>query len=250
MSNIWYYAEDESERGPMTLAELASTLSRMSQPAAVLVWRPGFPAWQRADAIKEVAQLIFKPPPLRVKPPEDGRTKTTISAPRLQPQAEIPDLGPANVDVSNPNGIEGWLILLAIGQGLGLLRFFVSLGQYYAALDTSLIRRIPVTFFGEALMNICLAVLFVYTTSLFFRTSRRFPRFFIYQTVAGLLSVPASAIWAATTISVVTGQSLDDLMQRALGPREVGQTIAIGIIGTVWILYLSKSRRAANTFVD
>jgi hypothetical protein len=36
MSNVWYYAEGEMARGPLTLPELTSILSQVSQPNGVL----------------------------------------------------------------------------------------------------------------------------------------------------------------------------------------------------------------------
>jgi hypothetical protein len=51
-----------------------------------------------------------------------------------------------------------------------------------------------VAFVGEALMNVALAVLYVYTAILFFRTSRRFRRFFVYKVFAAVFSMPLSAV--------------------------------------------------------
>ena len=52
----------------------------------------------------------------------------------------------------------------------------------------------------------------------------------------------------AVAASMETGQSAGQLLQNALGPSEIGQTIAAAIIGSVWILYIFKSKRVANTF--
>jgi len=91
-------------------------------------------------------------------------------------------------------------------------------------------------------------VLSIYTAVLFFRKSKQFPRFFVYETLAAIFLVPLDAMWSAVAASMETGQSAEQLLQTALGPSEIGQTIAAAIIGSVWILYIFKSKRVANTF--
>jgi Protein of unknown function (DUF2569)/GYF domain 2 len=244
MSNVWYYAEGETSRGPMTLEELASVLSLVSQPNTVLVWRPGFESWQRAEDVKEVAASLFKPP-LKVEALRKPLQRISAATPHAYNTALAK---PKPISDPNLNGIGGWLVLMALGQIFGPLRFFVSVGQYYSSLDSSLFQKFPVAFVGEALMNVALAVLYVYTAILFFRTSRRFPRFFVYEVFAAVFSMPLSAVWVAVTIGMVTGQPVGHLFQSAFEPREVGQAIAAAIVGSIWILYLFKSKRVANTF--
>ena len=162
--------------------------------------------------------------------------QTTLSKPKLSTDPKL-------------TGIGGWLILVALGQIFGPIRFLVSIGQYYSTLDSNIIEKVPVTFAGEAVIYFFVLVLFINTTVLFFRKSKQFPRFFVYETLAAIFLVPLDAMWTAVAGSMESGQaSVGQLLQTVLGPSEIGQTIAAAIIGSVWILYIFKSKRVANTF--
>jgi YidC/Oxa1 family membrane protein insertase len=71
VSDIWYYGDREKSVGPLSLADLTKTLSRLANPKDVLVWRDGFEQWQKADTVPELVAFIFKPrqpPPLPLPP--------------------------------------------------------------------------------------------------------------------------------------------------------------------------------------
>jgi Protein of unknown function (DUF2569) len=170
----------------------------------------------------------------------------------VSPVSKTQGTDPGNPDPAvkpAPSGIGGWLILMAIGQVLGPLRFFTSVIQYYSSFGGGEFRQFPVTFVGEAFINCCLAILYVYTAVLFFRTSKRFPRFFVYEVVASVSLFFVNAFWVAATLSMSSGQAMGPILQRVLEPREIGQTIAAAIVGGIWIAYVFNSRRVANTFV-
>jgi hypothetical protein len=62
MSDVWYYAEGDKSVGPLTLSELKTILSRVSDARDVLVWRDGFSSWQTAKIVPELAPVVIKPP--------------------------------------------------------------------------------------------------------------------------------------------------------------------------------------------
>jgi hypothetical protein len=64
MTDLWYYAEGEQARGPLSLTELVPLLTRIPDPRRVMVWRQGFTDWKPLEQVREVAQEVFKPPPL------------------------------------------------------------------------------------------------------------------------------------------------------------------------------------------
>jgi Protein of unknown function (DUF2569) len=189
-----------------------------------------------------LAEFIDKPPPL----PQTSQPRKSGNS-QQQEQTTLSKSKQLNAD-PKLTGIGGWLILVALGQILGPIKFLVSIGQYYSTLDSNIIGKLPVTFAGEAVINFFVLVLSIYTAVLFFRKSRQFPRFFVYEILAAIFLVPLGAMWTAVAASMETGQSARQLLQTALGPSEIGQTIAAAIIGSVWILYIFKSKRVANTF--
>lgn len=62
---LWYYAEGSETLGPVTLAELIGILSGLSDARKVLVWHEGFDDWKTSDSVREIAEQLFRPPPLR-----------------------------------------------------------------------------------------------------------------------------------------------------------------------------------------
>jgi uncharacterized membrane protein YhaH (DUF805 family) len=69
MSGLWYYAEGNETRGPVALEELISVLSGLSDARKMLVWRDGFDDWKTSDSVREIAEQLFKPPPLKPRAP-------------------------------------------------------------------------------------------------------------------------------------------------------------------------------------
>jgi hypothetical protein len=202
--------------------------------------KPIFKGWERAGNVPELAEFIDKPPPLPQTSQKSGNSQQQEQTPLSKPKQLSTD--------PKLTGIGGWLILVALGQIFGPIKFLGSIGQNYSTLDSNIIRTLPVTFAGEAVINFFVLVLSIYTAVLFFRKSKQFPRFFVYQILAAIFLVPLDAMWTVVAASMETGQSAGQLLQTALGPSEIGQTIAAAIIGSVWILYIFKSKRVANTF--
>jgi hypothetical protein len=244
MTDLWYYAEGEKACGPLSIDELIPLLVRVSDPRRIMIWRHGFDDWKPVEQVREVAQQIFRPPPLRPGPPPIP----PISAPLVrEPVIDAEDAAHFKDVKPELTGIGGWLALIGFGQIIAVVRFLVSVGEYYSKIDGQLFEKFPTTMWGEALMNGAVLWLFVYTTSLFFRRSRYFPRFFIYQFVAATCMPIVELLWGAFTIAFTTGRPFVDLL--SIDPKDGGQIIAALIGAAIWIPYIRYSRRVANTFI-
>ena len=128
MSELWYYAEGGEPRGPLSLADLIGNLSQASDPEKVLVWRKGFENWRPLSAVSEVAGQMIRPPPLRPPPPPVVSPAEPPSKIH-EPVVSDDDVG-ALKDFKPPlSGIAGWLILIAIGQVVGVIKLLGSLAQ-------------------------------------------------------------------------------------------------------------------------
>ncbi|WP_426435902.1 DUF2569 domain-containing protein [Bradyrhizobium genosp. P] len=145
-------------------------------------------------------------------------------------------------------GLGGWLALIGFGQLAGILRFLVAIGEYYSSMDGQLFEKFPTTMWGEAVMNGAQFCLYAYTAALFFRRSRSFPRFFILQFVATICMPIVALLWAAFTIAFATGRTFVEFL--SFDAKDTGQLIATSIAALVWIPYILKSRRVANTFTQ
>jgi uncharacterized protein DUF4339 len=71
LSDAWYYADYKGQIGPVSQQQLNDVLTRVSEPAAVLVWRDGFAEWKRAADVPEFRAQTLSPPPL---PPDQMPT--------------------------------------------------------------------------------------------------------------------------------------------------------------------------------
>jgi Protein of unknown function (DUF2569) len=139
-------------------------------------------------------------------------------------------------------GIGGWLILVAIGQVLGPLHTLVFLGAYlWRDLGSDLIDRLPLTVYCEMLLYAVFLAFTTCTAILFFRHSRLFPRFFIVELI--LMTI----FPLIETATIGTEESFSDLL--TLNTQDIVQIVSAVILGPIWIAYILRSRRVANTFV-
>jgi hypothetical protein len=203
---------------------MEAILSRVANARNVLVWRDGFSGWVEAGNVPELAPQLVKPPPLPIRP--SRVPQKTMAGP----------ISPANKE--GLVGIGGWLILVAIGQVLGPLKRLASLFDYYTRLDGDLWTKFPIVFYGEAVLNISVFAIIIYTSYLFFAKSRLFPTFFVYEYVASILLLPLDTAFAAATLGAYTGRSINEFTAKMLDPEAIGQWIALIIIAAIWIPYI------------
>jgi hypothetical protein len=88
MDSTWYYVEGDKTVGPLSLTDIRTILSRVSNAGSVFVWRDGFTGWMTADSVAELAPSVLKPPPL---PPQ-----------RRMPPAPPAKIQPRDADVATP----------------------------------------------------------------------------------------------------------------------------------------------------
>jgi hypothetical protein len=200
--------------------------------------------WKAVEEVRELAQQLFRPPPLRSAPPP-------VPPMPLAPAVREPTVDAADAahfkDVKPElTGIGGWLGLLMFGQVVGILRVLVTLGEYYTTLEPQVTARFPTAIWGEVALNAVFVWLCVYTLVLFIRRSRNFPRFFIWQLIAVIVFPVIDLLWVASIISLANGKPFAEFL--TLDAKEGGQIIA-GMIGAaIWIPYILRSKRVANTF--
>ncbi|MGY4509322.1 DUF2569 domain-containing protein [Bradyrhizobium sp. USDA 3650] len=244
MSELWSYAEGGNTRGPLSLSELLPLLSRVADPRRVMIWRSGFDEWKAAENVREVAQQLFRPPPL--KPATSSSPPTSAEAAVRMPVVGAEEAAAFKNVKPELTGIGGWLGLVAFGQVVGLLRLLVSLGQYYTSIDEQIWKQFPTAMWGEAFLNAVFVSLVICTIVLFFQYSRHFPRAFVLQMITVICMPLLDALWVAFIIGATTGQSLGSSFH--LDEKDGGQLIVAVISALIWIPYVMRSRRVANTF--
>jgi hypothetical protein len=82
VSDIWYYADQRGQKGPLTFPALKEALATLQNATDVHVWREGFPAWKKAEDVVELNTKTAVPPLLPNAQTTDEHTKTPASPPR------------------------------------------------------------------------------------------------------------------------------------------------------------------------
>jgi hypothetical protein len=238
MAELWFYAEGGQQRGPVTISELLPLLARIADSQRVLVWREGLESWKPVAEVRELAEQLLRPQPLEPAPPPVAAAREP--AVLAEDAAAFRDVQPETT------GISGWLALLAFGQVMGILRFVFNVGQYLQSISDEVWTYFPTVIWSEMLINAVMIGLTIWTTVLLFRHSHRFPTFFIVQMVCAVLMPLVDLLCVASFFSAALNRPFGDFF--IIEPRQVGQTILTTISAAVWIMYILRSQRVANTF--
>lgn len=243
MADIWYFADGGGPKGPFSFKQLVEVLSEIRNPEQILIWRHGLEEWRPLDQVREIAAELLRPPPLpQVLTPYSSETAG-------EPSVSVAEAAQFKHVKPNLTGIGGWLTLVAIGQVLAPLRLLGSAAQYFDQPNTkSALEHFPVLIWGEASMNAGLFIFIVITTVLLFRHSRKFPTLFIWQFVISIFLPFVDLAWCAIAIGAYTGRNA--LEFATVSPDQVRQSIAMTIGAVIWIAYILRSKRVANTFVN
>lgn len=147
---------------------------------------------------------------------------------------------------SEPKGIGGWLVLVAIGLIVSPIRLAYSIivdylpqinSSEWATLNFPAFKNL---FYGELVINSLFVVFAIVLLVLFFSEDRRFPKYMIAFYIANLTFVIADFAIA----------SFHPLIRLAANPEggimEVVRSVAAAAI---WIPYFLVSQRVKNTFV-
>lgn len=155
-----------------------------------------------------------------------------------------------------PEGIGGWLILVAIGLVLNPVFFVMAMMKDLHFLDSSgrgliehLVPGVTLLTVFELVMTIVMMVTELILVVLFFKEKRAFPRY--YQIWLGAFLVFALAELTLCPRSVAPGvtdpiaTNLVSQLTSALGT----QLLRVFAVAVVWVWYFAVSRRVKATFV-
>jgi hypothetical protein len=155
---------------------------------------------------------------------------------------------PRNTINAPATGFGGWLLLLAVGVYLSPLRTVVNLSKVEEGVDESVLQRFSLMFHGEICLNLILLLLQITTAVFMARKSRRFIDLFIWTGIYIVLVTPLDLLWVSAVISSQTDRSFGNAMELVSTPETLGSWIGVSIPVAVWMLYVTRSRRVANTF--
>jgi uncharacterized membrane protein len=147
---------------------------------------------------------------------------------------------------AGPVGIGGWLALLAFGQTIGPLVMLADLvkdvDQFDTLLKSSSLPNLALAEKLEVGLMLCLAAYQVAVAVAMYRKKSYFPTLFLWQWIAVLL-VSASDLFAPFWMTGLT-------MPQDVATQALGNLGAILVGEGIWVLYVFRSVRVRNTFVN
>jgi hypothetical protein len=147
-------------------------------------------------------------------------------------------------------GFGGWLALFAAGVYLAPLLSIVNILKIGEGIDESVSTRFPLVFDGAIALVASLLIIQLTMAILMGEKSRGFPYVFIWTGIYILAMTPLDLIWTGAVVSSPTGQSFGEVITKVTSAEVIGGWIGATVIVGVWMLYVTRSRRVANTFVQ
>ena len=151
-------------------------------------------------------------------------------------------IGQVKDALTRPEGFGGWLLLIAIGQWLGvfggLVQFLLGLPDDLDHWGDPAMRR---GIMGEAGLEIALLAMMLYTAAMMSMKRREFPTLFRIQ-LALVVVVPLLSTWWTSSSA---GTPIEGLEFAGTAVQAV-----VSVIGaSLSILYSLRSERVRNTFI-
>ncbi|WP_225145219.1 DUF2569 family protein [Bradyrhizobium sp. BRP20] len=128
------------------------------------------------------------------------------------------------------------------------MRLVVNTAQYVQSISSETWVQFSIVFWGEIAMNVALIGLAIWTAVLLFMHSRRFPAFFIVQMICAVLIPLIDLVWVASIFSIGLNRPFGDFF--TIEPLQVARMVVGAISAAIWITYVLRSRRVANTFTE
>lgn len=164
----------------------------------------------------------------------------------------MPEIDPQGLE-PEPEGLGGWLILVAAGLAWSLVLMLTQLWRDFLPLflqgQWALLTSPPSEAYHplwapllifEIVVNLAFIATSIVCLALFFRRSPHFPRIMIAYYLATLVFV-ATDLFLSNFIPAVAAESNAETI------RPLGQAI---MTCAIWVPYMQRSRRVHNTFVE
>ena len=149
-----------------------------------------------------------------------------------------------------PSGFGGWLILLAIGVVLAPLYMIIRLiKDDFDGTDTAFWKEFWFALDGDKGIHIAILLLQVLAIILMIRRSKLFKSVYIWTGVCLVLFIPVQYVWMAGAVTWHEGTSFPHFLERTITPDTISDWIRMTIPSVIWMLYVIRSRRVANTFI-
>ena len=147
-------------------------------------------------------------------------------------------------------GVGGWLAFAAIGITFAPMHALVDIVAYAMRLDLISVARNPLLYAAEIPLKLAGPPLAIWVVWHLLRRTRRFKSAFAYLLLFWPLASLADLLWVSFIASVTTDSSFLKTLDRLWRPDVATGTLTSALSAVVWIDYLRRSKRVANTFVN
>jgi hypothetical protein len=147
-------------------------------------------------------------------------------------------------------GIGGWLAFAAIGIIFAPMDALADIVAYAMRLDLISVARNPLLYAAEIPLKLAGPPLAIWVVWHLLRRTRRFKSAFAYLLLFWPLASLADLLWVSFIASVTTDSSFLKTLDRLWRPDVATGTLTSALSAVVWIDYLRRSKRVANTFVN
>jgi Protein of unknown function (DUF2569)/Peptidase family M48 len=158
----------------------------------------------------------------------------------------LQNLAAALDHVSSPplTGIRGWLALLGLWMIIAPIRFVYTMIKYYSdGANLTVFHSLPAAMIGELVLNLLYLAFLFYAAVILFKKKRTFKKVFTITVFMNPVTVEfLYYLWASAISDVPLATSFP--------AEQLAAAIGSIIPGLLWVAYVWRSRRVANTFVN
>jgi hypothetical protein len=147
-------------------------------------------------------------------------------------------------------GIGGWLALLEVFVTLMPLGMLERLIALFRIIEAEAWRRFPLTIAAQVAVPRAFLLLSSMLAVLMYRRSSRFPAFFVQVALFQVFLNPLVFLLLVLLGYIETNQKPINLTITDVALQLLPSTIVSAIFCVVWTLYLKRSKRVTNTFVN
>ena len=119
-----------------------------------------------------------------------------------------------------------------------------------AKMPRDMVDLLGTTVFGDMVLTLVFVAAQVLVAVTMHRRSRLFPVAYKWLFVAIVVYAPVDMVWVAATIADATGQEFVDTLKLGLKSQIGPQWLVAVVVTGGWLVYVRRSRRVANTFVE
>jgi hypothetical protein len=153
------------------------------------------------------------------------------------------------VPVTGASGFGGWLALVTIGVFVSPPVTIVKMLKINSGFENFDFQAFWFMLDGDIGIHLTVIFMQICTAVFMVLRSKRFVSVYIVTSICMILLLPTEIIWLSSMLYWKEGMRLQESLPAYASPEIIGRWIFSSVGIGVWMLYVIRSRRVANTFV-